>query len=365
MSDNNFVVYAYVRSKPDRFGREGAFYYIGKGRPGRPYESKGRKGAKTPKDKSNIVILHSNLPESTALKYEILFIQLYGRIDLYPEWGVLRNLTNGGEGTSGYIMKEEQKFKLSEAGKKLVGENNPNYGKKLSEKRKRQISEIAKERFKNKENNPMYGKTHTPEVRKILSDKAKSKVGRQHPRTNLHDWTHEVYGEFKSLSILELIELFPEDNLKYSTLYDVVKERCIHAKGWKLLSNKNLNESDKFKSTKKLCAWKHPEHGVYENISAPDLVKLFPELNRQSLNKLSNGKILVYRGWIVLNQNCNGYSFESKKSNWYHKEHGLFKDYTVKQLCEQFKEMNLMPSKLSLVRSGKVSQHKGWKIQNL
>lgn len=324
--NTNFVVYGYYR-------KNWTPYYIGKGRPSRPYQKGGRPCPIPPKDR--IVIIYKNIDEQTAFDWEIKLIKRYGRKGIDPD-GILLNKSLGGQGTSGVTLSDE---------------------------RRKQISEAAKERLKVKENNPMFGKTHTPEVRKILSDKAKSVKGREHPRTKLHNWTHNIHGDFESLSILELIQLFPEENLKYSTLYDVVKGRCICTKGWKLLSNKNLDESEKFKSTKKLCTWKHPEHGVHENISAPDLAKLFPELNRQSLNRLSNGKILEYKGWTVLNSNCNNHSFEPKRSNWYHKEHGLFKDYTVKQLCEQFKEMNLIASKLSLVRSGKVSQHKGWKIQ--
>ena len=63
MSDNNFVVYAYVRSKPDRFGREGTFYYIGKGRPNRPYQRSGRT-VKRPKNVKFIKVLHQNLDEN-------------------------------------------------------------------------------------------------------------------------------------------------------------------------------------------------------------------------------------------------------------------------------------------------------------
>lgn len=357
---NNFVVYAFYRNHDDRFGRHRTVYYIGKGRPNRPYEKKGR-SVKRPNDISFIEILHKDLDEDTAFNYEKKFILFYGRADIYPEWGILRNLTDGGEGSSGYVMSEEQRKKLSEAGKKLVGDKNPNYGKKLSEERRKEISKAAKERFKIKENNPMYGKTHTPEVRKILSEKAKAVTGRNHPRTTLYDWTHPEYGDHPSISILELIDKFPDQELKYSSLYDVVKERCLTSKSWRLMKNRGVQDSDKFLSIKKLCTWSHPVHGVYENISAPDLVVLFPGLNRQQLNFLSNGKIKEYKKWTILEANCNNHTTEPKKSNWSHAEHGVFMDYTVKQLCEHFPDMNLIPSKLRLVRLGKVLQHKGWK----
>jgi hypothetical protein len=208
----------------------------------------------------------------------------------------------------------------------------------------------------------MYGKTHTPEVRKRLSDKAKGVTGRNHHRTKLYDWYHQEHGEILSVSILELISLFPEQQLKYTSLCDVVKERCIHFKGWVLLKNKNYDDTSKFASTKKLCTWSHKIYGLHENISAPDLVKKFPSLNlkRANLNALSLGKIKEYKGWTIVNSNCNNHTFLPKKSNWYHPVHGLQRGVTIKSLVEAFPDQGLSPSKLSMVRSGKNKSHKGW-----
>lgn len=60
---------------------------------------------------------------------------------------------------------EEARKALSETLKvKLVGENNPNYGKHHSEETKRIISEKIKARMKIPENNPWYGKHPTEEM---------------------------------------------------------------------------------------------------------------------------------------------------------------------------------------------------------
>lgn len=95
---DNFVVYAYCR-------KNGTYYYIGKGRPNRPYTWRGKRGINPPKDRSRILILHSNLTEDVSFEYERKLILFYGRKDL--GLGLLKNRTDGGEGTSGWIPSKE------------------------------------------------------------------------------------------------------------------------------------------------------------------------------------------------------------------------------------------------------------------
>jgi hypothetical protein len=137
---DNFVVYAYCR-------KDGTFYYIGKGRPRRPY-GKRKEGIKPPSDKNRILILHSGLPEQTAFDYEEKLILFYGRKD--QGTGLLRNMTNGCEGVSGWIPDEDWKRKKSES---MRGEGNPAYkdGSRLRRTSKPRESMAG-------ENNPMYGK---------------------------------------------------------------------------------------------------------------------------------------------------------------------------------------------------------------
>jgi hypothetical protein len=141
---DNFVVYAFCRE-------DGTFYYIGKGRPERPY-GKRKKGIRPPAQRERIIILHKNLPEGVAFDYEEKLILFYGRKDIGT--GLLRNRTNGGEGASGWVPDEEWRKKKSAD---MAGERNPFFGKK----HKPSTIEMQKQNRKGKclgADNSMYGK---------------------------------------------------------------------------------------------------------------------------------------------------------------------------------------------------------------
>ena len=98
----HYYTYAYLRE--DRTP-----YYIGKGKGDRIY-SKSRR-IKPPKDKSRIIYLKQNLTEEEAFRHEIYMIDVFGRKDLGT--GILQNLTNGGDGSSGWVPSEETRKKMS------------------------------------------------------------------------------------------------------------------------------------------------------------------------------------------------------------------------------------------------------------
>ena len=181
-----YYTYAYLRE-------DGTPYYVGKGKGDRAYRKVGKPCA-TPKDKSKIIYLKTNLTEEQSFNHERYMIFILGRKDLGT--GILLNKSDGGEGASGCIPSEETRRKRSA---KMKGENNPLYGKRgkdsprygkkhtqetkdkirkslqgnvISEETRIKISE------KNKvnrlgEKNPFYGRKHSEETKQKMKEAAK------------------------------------------------------------------------------------------------------------------------------------------------------------------------------------------------
>ena len=118
--NNIFYTYAYLR-------KDGKPYYIGKGKNKRAYDKK-RHSAYVP-SKDRILILKENLTEEEAFKHEIYMIAVFGRKDLGT--GILYNLTDGGEGPSGYVYSEEQRKKMSDMRK---GKSRPKHSEIMKTK---------------------------------------------------------------------------------------------------------------------------------------------------------------------------------------------------------------------------------------
>lgn len=105
MNGVNYYTYAYLREDKTP-------YYIGKGKGDRIYSTRRRN--KPPKDKSRIIFLKQNLTEEEAFKHEIYMIAVFGRTD--NGTGILRNLTDGGEGSSNRGTPE-QRSEIARKGK--------------------------------------------------------------------------------------------------------------------------------------------------------------------------------------------------------------------------------------------------------
>ena len=131
---NDFYTYAYLRENKTP-------YYIGKGSQNRIYST--NKRVKPPKDKSRIIFLKQNLTEEEAFKHEIYMIAVFGRKDLGT--GILRNLTDGGDGTSNCRTPEQRSESMRKRAANMTPEQrSESMRKRAANMTPEQRSEIAR-----------------------------------------------------------------------------------------------------------------------------------------------------------------------------------------------------------------------------
>jgi hypothetical protein len=159
--NNTYYIYQYLRE-------DGTPYYIGKGKGRRAWIK--RRVVPLPVDQQLIQIIKDSLTEEEAFRLEEELIAIYGRKDIGT--GILRNLTNGGEGVKkphkkvawnkGLKQSLEHNAKISQALKKykrtdehqqnlnqsLKGRPPSFLGKKHSEETKQKLSAYFKGRPK-------------------------------------------------------------------------------------------------------------------------------------------------------------------------------------------------------------------------
>ena len=193
---NIYYVYAYLR-KNSRTP-----YYIGKGHDDR-YKQKSHK-VKIPTDPDRIVFLETNLTEIGALAIERRMIRWYGRKDLGT--GILRNMTDGGEGAAGIIAW--------------------NKGKKATPKTREKMKVAAKTNGEKRRGIKQHP-DHTEKISKALSGMPKTLEHRK----NLSIATiGRGKGIKKSCSHKEKMKVTAQEMIKNGTHPNQIKVCCIRTK---------------------------------------------------------------------------------------------------------------------------------------
>lgn len=165
------MFYVYIHRKKS----DNSIFYVGKGVKDRAYRKKGRSRYwhnVVNKYDYTVEIVQNHISEWIALELEKYLISEYRTLGYR-----LCNLTNGGEGISGYSHTEESKKKMAKAATGKI--HTEEARKKMSESRKgRKLSpEVIKgisDRMKG-ENHYFYGKTHSEDYKKAMSDRLKGR----------------------------------------------------------------------------------------------------------------------------------------------------------------------------------------------
>lgn len=227
---NQYYIYSYLRE-------DHSPYYIGKGSGKRAY-TKGPKEVKPPRDKSRVRILKADLTEEEAFLLEKLYILMFGRIDSGN--GILRNRSDGGDGSSGYIVSPEERKRRSE---RMKGVTRPrwiydkisasNTGKKASVETRSKMSAAKKgrtctEEHKRKVSEAKKGFKHTEEakLKMSLSKKGKS-LSSEHiekisKAIKLRAQPHKLtFMDGRTLVIDNIADWSKENGYRSSNLYQV------------------------------------------------------------------------------------------------------------------------------------------------
>jgi len=264
-TENLYFVYCFVDTrKPGKYIYDDYEFdyepiYIGKGKGIRPqrhfilYKNSNTRFYNKLKSiilnnyKPEIIYLNKDLTEQEAFKQEVYFIKLIGRIE---NGGTLTNLTDGGDGQSGFKFSDESKEKMS---LNKIGEKNPMHGIHHNEDTKLKISlskkghvswnkglsgiyseeTLKKMSDKGKlrigEKNPMFGKTHRKESIDKMKLKHSKKFGEENPNFGrIYSEDEKTYDTWKltningKIKIVNNLKKFCDDNgLVYNTLKDL------------------------------------------------------------------------------------------------------------------------------------------------
>jgi hypothetical protein len=249
MSKKNFYIYLLINSLDNKV------FYVGKGYGKRMYWHKAHaiKGDHHNKHLQNKI--RKLINEGGKLNYEKVFeseneeLVFKKEIETIKEFGFenLCNLTEGGEGSTGYVHSEAsiEKMKKYAASRNWIGEKNPNYGGgNWTDESKKKFSEYKK-RTTLGESNSFYGKTHSSEAKSKMSEARKGEnhiffgkkrtehskrmAGEGSPTAKL---TAELVAEMReeyAKGDTSYRKLANKYNIDYTSVADIIKYRT-----WKL-----------------------------------------------------------------------------------------------------------------------------------
>ena len=228
------------------------------------------------------------------------------------------NIASGGSNGNSLAGKtneemEEFKRKISEAKKgKYMGENSPNYGKKMSEEAKRKMIETLKGKYTGK-NSPNYGKKFSEEVKRKISEAKKGKYMGEN--------------NYKSIPI---VGVGIDNMLVYKCIREAKKDGFNNNAISRCCNGKQLS----YKGYK----WYHKED--YDKLSKEDVNIIQQRLEKEIKSKTSiknivaisikDGKILFFENskqaitkgfdYSHIHKCCRGETKTHKGYMWYYKE---------------------------------------------
>lgn len=220
-----------------------------------------------------VQIIEENIIEKKLDGRERFWIQYFNTFK-----GKGYNLTEGGEGTSGYSYSKEQLKRMSENHTDVSGRKNPRYGVKLSKEVKRKISKA------NKGNKPFLNKNHSKETKNKISKIRKEKglaKGSNNPKAKVDkELGIKIYNEYhnNSLTYNDLINKYP---ISKSTIGKIVRGQHWTTK------NKNPNIQNKIEDKKVQQIYN--EHHKNKNISQKILAKKY-KISSSSVEYIVNKK---------------------------------------------------------------------------
>jgi hypothetical protein len=196
------IYYVYVHKCPDTL----LIRYIGKGKGKRAYDLHDRsahhknwiKSLEKKRKKPIVEIWENGLPEDVALEQEVYWIKFL------KSFGFLTNMTNGGEGTSGFSpsIETRKKMSLAQKGRKkhpssIEKTRQANIGKTCSDEKKKKISDSHKGKIVPQSVREKMSKGHTGVPR---SEATRKKISDGQAKRSIIDNNGVVYSSIAEAS---------------------------------------------------------------------------------------------------------------------------------------------------------------------